>query len=105
MFDEPRIALDALGIELREVTETRRTNICCGAGEGVNWIERAAPLREKAFAFKRKEIDATRASSLVTSCDSCRYNFMTGARQANWGMPIESLVELVAENLDEQSRV
>jgi Fe-S oxidoreductase len=94
------VALNALGVDLREMESHGRTNFCCGGGEGVNWIARAAPLRQKAFAIKMAEVNETGADSVVTSCDSCRYNFITGGENANWDKPIESLVELVAENLD-----
>jgi Fe-S oxidoreductase len=100
LLDEPRVALHALGVDLREMESHGRTNFCCGGGEGVNWIARAAPLRQKAFALKMAEVNATGADSVVTSCDSCRYNFITGSENANWDKPIESLVEMVAENLD-----
>ncbi len=96
---EPRIALKALGLELKEPESRGRTAICCGAGEGVNFISRAESLRLRAFRIKTKEIDDTGADSLVTSCDNCRYNFITGGQKINWHKPVESLVELIADNL------
>ena len=99
LLTEPRIALRALGLDLREMESRGRTAICCGAGEGVNFISKAEPLQQKAFEIKKKEVDDTGADSLVTSCDNCRYNFMTGGAKANWNKPVESLVEMVANNL------
>jgi Fe-S oxidoreductase len=99
LLNEPRAALAALDVDLREMESHGRTNFCCGGGEGVNWIARAAPLRQRAFAVKQQEIDATGADSVVTSCDSCRYNFITGGENAHWDKPVESLVELVADHL------
>lgn len=99
LLTEPRIALRALGLDLKEPESRGRTAICCGGGEGVNFISRAEPLRQRAFGLKMKEIDDTGADSLVTSCDNCRYNFVTGGQKVNWKMPVESLVELVADNL------
>ena len=72
---------------------------CCGGGEGGNVIGRAKPLRGEAFKVKMREVIDTEADSVVTSCDSCRYNFLTGGAKANWKKDVESLVELVAENL------
>lgn len=100
LLEEPRIALRALGVDLKEMESRGRTAICCGAGEGVNFIRKAEPLRRRAFAIKMREVDDTDADSLVTSCDNCRYNFITDGEKVNWNMPIESLVEMVAENLD-----
>jgi Fe-S oxidoreductase len=99
VFDEPRKALAALGIELRETESKAKTNYCCGGGAGVFLLERAAPLRAAAFRIKRDQFDATGAQSVVTSCSSCRMSFAVGAQQNNWNVPVESLVELVAENL------
>ena len=62
-------------------------------------IEKAKALRHAAFKLKMKEVEDTGADSLVTSCDSCRYNFITGGESAHWDKNIESLVELVADNL------
>jgi Fe-S oxidoreductase len=99
LLAEPRIALRALGLDLREMESRGRTAICCGGGEGGIYISRAQALRQRAFEIKKKEVDDTGADSLVTSCDSCRYNFITNGAKANWNQPVESLVEMVANNL------
>jgi Fe-S oxidoreductase len=65
----------------------------------VFFIQRAAPLRAATFRIKRREFDATGAESVVTSCQSCRMSFAAGAQRDNWNVPVESLVELVADNL------
>ena len=99
VLDEPRKALAALEVELRETESKGVTNYCCGGGAGVFLLERAAPLRAAAFKIKREQFDATGADAVVTSCGSCRMNFAVGAQQNNWNVPVESLVELVADNL------
>ncbi len=99
IFDEPREALNALGVDFYETESHARSNYCCGGGSGVFLLKRAAPLRQRAFEIKMREVDKTGADSVVTSCDSCRVNFMVGAANANWDKPVESLVELVAANL------
>jgi Fe-S oxidoreductase len=99
VFDEPRAALKALDVDLKEMESHGKTNYCCGGGAGVFLIDRAAPLRARAFAIKKAQVDAIGVESVVTSCNSCRINFMAGARQTNWQVPVESLVELVANNL------
>jgi Fe-S oxidoreductase len=99
VFDEPRKALAAIGVEVREMESHARTNYCCGGGGGVLLNERAAKLRQGAFQIKMKEADATGAGSVVTACGHCRMTFIEGAQNANWQKPIESLVEMVAANL------
>jgi Fe-S oxidoreductase len=99
VFEEPRVALKALGVELREMESHGKTQYCCGGGAGVFLINASEPLRRRAFEIKQHQVDNTGAESLVTTCDSCRINFMSGARKVNWTTPVESLVELVAANL------
>jgi len=99
VIDEPRKALAALEVDLRETESKGTTNYCCGGGGGVFFIGRAAPLRNAAFNIKRKQFDDTGADSVVTSCGSCRMSFAVGAQRNNWNVPVESLVELVADGL------
>ena len=99
VIDEPRAVLNALGVELRELESHGKMNYCCGGGAGVFLINRAAPLRKNVFELKRQQVEATGADSLVTSCGSCRINFMYGADQINWDRKIESLMEMVGNNL------
>ena len=99
VFDEPREALQALGVDLAEVEPNRTQSYCCGGGAGNFLISRAAPLRAKVWQLKRAQFDEAGADSVVTSCASCRINFMAGASDTHWEKPIESLVALVGANL------
>ena len=99
VLEEPRGALRALGVDFRETDPKAEMNWCCGGGAGVFLINRAADLRQKAFELKKEQIDATGAESVVMSCGSCRLNFMNGQANTNWPVKIESLIELVGENL------
>lgn len=99
VIDEPRAAISALGVEFRETSPTAELNWCCGGGAGAFLINRAAPLRHKAWEIKRQQIDATGADAVVVSCASCRLNFMEGAEVDQWSTRIVSLVELVADHL------
>jgi Fe-S oxidoreductase len=99
VIDEPRAALHALGADFRESTPTAELNWCCGGGAGAFLINRAAPLRHKAWEIKREQIEATGADTVVLSCASCRLNFMEAAEIDQWPTRIASLVELVAEQL------
>lgn len=97
--DEPRAALRALGADFRETSPTAEMNWCCGGGAGTFLINRAAPLRHKAWQIKRAQIEATGAGTVVLSCASCRLNFMEGDEVEPSGLRIESLIELVAAQL------
>ena len=99
VIDEPRAALRALGVEFRETSPTAELNWCCGGGAGTFLINRAAPLRHKAWQIKRAQIEATGVDTVVLSCASCRLNFMEGDEIERSGLHIESLIELVAAQL------
>jgi Fe-S oxidoreductase len=101
VFAEPRRLLDAMGIERRETDSSQRENYCCGGGCGENVIARAAGLRQKTFEIKKREFEKAAADAVVTGCSNCRINFLIGAENAHWDVPIESLVETVAANLSD----
>ena len=101
VFDEPRAVLSAMGLDVRETESNRRENLCCGGGCGEYTISHSAPIRQKAFNLKRRELDHTQADSVVTGCNNCRINLMIGAANSDWEMPVKSLVEIVAGNLAE----
>jgi len=95
----PRVILAALGVELHELEDAGDANWCCGGGGGVALIKRAQPLRDAAFAIKKKQIEATAAPIVYTSCSGCRQTLDHGGKAAGWSMTVGSLVELVADNL------
>lgn len=99
VVQEPRAALRAIGVDLRETEPTAEQNWCCGGGAGTFLINRAGPLRHKAWAIKRDQIDATGADTVVVSCGSCRLNLMAGAEADAWPVQIRSLVEMAAAQL------
>ena len=97
--EAPRRILAALGYELREMEDHGSFSYCCGGGGGVLANERAAPLRERVFDLKRRQVEATGAEHFITSCGQCRVTFERGAKAVNWDKSPESLMELVADNM------
>ncbi|MBL8318655.1 MAG: (Fe-S)-binding protein [Burkholderiaceae bacterium] len=94
-----RRVLAALGFELRELKDHGLAGFCCGGGGGVVSNQRATPLRHKVFAMKQAQVEATGAERFVTSCGQCRITLEQGAKHAHWNKKVESLLELVADNL------
>jgi hypothetical protein len=95
----PRVILEALGVDLHEMEDAGDTNWCCGGGGGTALIKRAAPLRDKAFEIKQRQVAATGMDTVYTSCSGCRQTLDHGGKAKNWGTTVASLLELVADNL------
>ncbi|MDP3702580.1 MAG: (Fe-S)-binding protein [Hylemonella sp.] len=95
-----RRVLAALGFDLIELQDHGVGGICCGGGGGVVSNQRATPLRQKVFALKQQQVDATGAKHFITSCGQCRITFEMGAKNATGAKPAESLLELVADHLE-----
>jgi len=95
----PRVILQALGVDLREMEDAGAANWCCGGGGGVALVKRAQPLRELAFQIKRRQVEATGAGTVYTSCSGCRQTLEHGGKTVNWTRTVASLLELVADNL------
>ncbi len=95
----PRDVLKALGFELKELEDHGSLGWCCGGGGGVVSNTRADPLRFKAFELKKKQVEDTGAEHFVTACGQCRITLTLGAKKFKWDKKVESLLELVADNL------
>jgi Fe-S oxidoreductase len=95
----PRAILESLGVDLHEMEDAGEENWCCGGGGGVALIKRAQPLRDKAFAIKQRQVEATGAAKVFTSCSGCRQTLDHGGKAAGWNKEVASLLELVADNL------
>ncbi len=98
----PRDVLAGLGVELREMEDTKGMNWCCGGGGGVVTIHRADAIRYQAFQIKMKQVDNTGAEILATSCSNCRQTFDDSQAHFHWDKTMQSLLELVADNLVEE---
>lgn len=99
VLEAPRALMGALGLDLRELANKKGFSYCCAGGGGVLMIERAKDLRHRAVAAKLREIDATGADRLVTSCSGCRASFEDAADHFQWNKKPASLLELVASHL------
>lgn len=101
-IEAPREVIDGLGAELIEMKDTKGLNWCCGGGGGVVTIHRADPIRYQAFQIKMKQVDDTGADMLVSSCSNCRQTFDDGQDHFHWDKTMLSLLELVADNLEDK---
>jgi Fe-S oxidoreductase len=99
----PRDVMKHLGVEFREMQNGGDYNWCCGGGGGVVTIHRADELRYKVFKLKMDQVEATEADALLSSCANCRQSFDDAQNHYNWKYTAESLLELVAENLEDEA--
>ena len=97
--DAPRRVLSALGVDLREMPGAGDENWCCGGGGGVALVDRAKPLRDKAFEIKARQIEETGMETVLVSCTGCRQTLEHGGERIDWDKTVGSLAELVAEHL------
>lgn len=102
--EAPRDVLAGLGVDLREMKAAKGFNWCCGGGGGVVTIHRADNLRYRTFQIKMKQVEDTDAELLVTSCSNCRQTFDDGQAHFRWNKTMNSLLELVADNLSEEEK-
>ncbi|MGO9392368.1 (Fe-S)-binding protein [Rhodoblastus sp.] len=97
--EAPREVLRAMGFEIKELEDHGALGWCCGGGGGVVSNVRADPLRFKAFELKKKQVEDADAQHFVTACGQCRITLTLGAKKFKWDKKVESLLELVADNM------
>ena len=83
------------------MTPTGNFNWCCGGGGGVQAMSRAADLRHKVFQIKMKQVEDTGADMMISACANCRLTMDDSKDYWKWDRELESLVELLADNLIE----
>ncbi|MBK6395788.1 MAG: hypothetical protein IPF73_14775 [Betaproteobacteria bacterium] len=93
-----RRVLAALGFKLVELEDHGLTGFCCGGGGGVVSNLRAAPLRAGVFEMKSGRSTPRRSQTLRHQLPPVPLP-LGPAPNAKWDKPVESLLELVADNL------
>ena len=91
--------MEALGLDVKEMAPNGDFNWCCGGGGGVVTIRRADQLRYKVFELKMEQVEATGAHTVLSTCSNCRQSYNDAKEHYDWDKDMESLLELVAENL------
>ncbi|MGK7296122.1 MAG: (Fe-S)-binding protein [Candidatus Wenzhouxiangella sp. M2_3B_020] len=99
--EAPRQLMEAMGVDLKEMHNKKGFSFCCGGGGGVNDLDSAKKLRNRAQELKLREIDDTGAKRFLTSCSDCRVSFDEAGDRFEWNKKTESLVELVATQIKE----
>jgi len=98
--EAPRRLMHGVSGNFVEMPAAGAESFCCGGGGGVSAIHRAEKLRFAAFACKKRQVDATGAEALVTSCSNCRNVLEEAIDEYGMTLPVLGLTELVAQHLD-----
>ncbi|HIH44247.1 MAG TPA: (Fe-S)-binding protein [Candidatus Methanoperedenaceae archaeon] len=67
VYDAPRAALTANGVELVEMAHSRKDALCCGVSNFMNCNEQTKALR----MMRLDEASATGARTMITTCTKC----------------------------------
>ncbi|TXG87551.1 MAG: (Fe-S)-binding protein [Thermomicrobiales bacterium] len=103
VLDQPRALLQMVASDVTEMDEKGVMNWCCGGDGGVSANERAEPLKLKAFARKKAQIEQTGVKTLVTACANCRITLEEGLEHYGMNITVLGLTELIAEFLDDEA--
>lgn len=104
IYDEPRIAMSAIpGLELTEMSRSRKNAICCGVSAWMN----CSTYSKRIQVARLKEAKETNAELLVLSCPKCEIHFNCAMKDEKLGntAKIETiqLVTLIADSLKDDT--
>ena len=74
VYEQPRAALKSVpGLQLNEMSESKKNSFCCGGGGGRIWME--TPKGERFSDLRLEQAVSTGAQVLATACPYCTTNF------------------------------
>lgn len=99
LYEEPRILLNHVVKDFREMYPNRAENFCCTGGGGAMSMSEYTPRRLKSAKIKADQLAATGAKVVVTSCHNCVDGLTDLIRHYKLDMKVTQLVNLVANAL------
>jgi Fe-S oxidoreductase len=72
IYEEPRLVLNAVTQNFREMTPHGLENYCCGGGGGLVALDEYNDKRMRAGKPKAEQIRRTGAQTVVAACENCR---------------------------------
>ncbi len=100
VIDEPRDALESLGVPLREMPRSKGNSFCCGAGGAQFWKEEE-PGDGKVSLERYNEAAATGAETLAVGCPFCMRMFEDARAESDSGPQVIDIAEIVLGSLPE----
>ena len=99
LFEEPRELLRLVVEDFREMYPNRAENFCCTGGGGAMSMAEYTPRRLKSASVKARQMAATGADYVVTSCHNCVDGLSDVIKHYDLPMKVTQLVNLVANAL------
>jgi Fe-S oxidoreductase/nitrate reductase gamma subunit len=96
IYEEPRIVLEEIVQDFREMKPNREYNWCCGAGGGIMAIPEFKELRMKTGKKKVEQIRKTEANMVTSLCEDCRLQLNDLNQYYNLEVKVASLTDLMA---------
>ncbi len=98
VFDPPRAAISACGVQVVELEREKEFSLCCGGGGGRVWME--TPPEQRFSLLRVQEAAAAGAQVLATACPYCVSLLEDSRKTAGLeDLRIMEISELLAENL------
>ena len=97
IYDEPRETLKKIpGLELLEMTDSRKDSLCCGGGGGRIWMD--TPKSERFSDLRLEQARTAGAEVLVTACPYCITNFEESRLNLEYGdIEVKDITEIVRD--------
>ncbi|CUU04909.1 Fe-S oxidoreductase [Candidatus Kryptobacter tengchongensis] len=96
IFKEPRVILEAVVKDFREMNPNGIENYCCGGGGGLVALPEYYEKRMKAGKPKAEQIRKTGAKIVAAACENCKLQLGDLNNYYNLGVEVKGLVDLVA---------
>jgi len=99
IYDAPRSVLDTLKADISEMSRSKTTGLCCGAG-GAQMFKEDEPGDKRINTERAEEIIGTGAEVVAANCPFCITMLMDGmkAKEKQEDVMVYDLAELIVQN-------
>ncbi len=97
IYREPRVILNAVAQNFREMTPHGLENYCCGGGGGLVALPEYDEKRLRAGKPKAEQIRATGAQVVAAACENCRLQLGDLNNYYNLNVQITALADLIVK--------
>ena len=98
IVNDPRSVLNSTGLQMIEMPRSGKQSFCCGAGGAQMWKEEEHGT-ETVNVNRYREAAATGAKTVAVGCPFCLTMLTDAAKQADQGVQVKDVAEIVAERL------